>query len=220
MSDVLLTEWEAAAGRHPWELLASASVETGSSVGASNAAIIARRRSHFGTTMGLLAECPTCREWVEFSAPTGLFEPAPGTNREFLWQGWRIEFRLPTVADLVIARSVSDPKTTLIERILVRATLHGESAELTSEAQAAWEAHLDEVDPLAVIEFSLSCDACGHTWSAVFEPAREYARELEVGARRLLSEVDALARAYGWDEKTTLSLSPARRRLYLEMVGA
>jgi predicted Zn-dependent peptidase len=36
---------------------------------------------------------------------------------------------------------------------------------------------LDEVDPLAVIEFSLSCDACSHTWSAVFEPAREYARE-------------------------------------------
>lgn len=220
MSDVLLTEWETTAGRHPWELLASASAGTGDSVGASNAAILARRKTLFGSAMGLLADCPSCREWVEFAAPFGLFDPVPQANGEFLWHDWRIEFRLPTVADLMLARSARDPRGALVERTLVRATLHGEPALLTSDVLAAWEAHLDEIDPLAVIEFSLNCEACGHAWSAFFEPAREYSRELEVAARRLLSEVDALARAYGWDEKTTLGLSPARRRMYLEMVGA
>ncbi len=220
MSDVLLTEWETTAGRHPWERLASAAAAAGGSVGASNAAILARRKAHFGTTMGLLADCPACREWVEFSAPNGIFESVPGANGEFLWNGWRIEYRLPTVTDLMIARSAPDPRAVLVSRALIRATKNDQVADLTPEVMVAWEAHLDEVDPLAVIEFSLKCDACGHAWGAVFEPAREYPRELEVAARRVLSEVDALARAYGWDEKTTLGLSPARRRMYLHMVGA
>jgi len=38
--------------------------------------------------------------------------------------------------------------------------------------------------------------------------------------RRLLVEVHALASAYGWSEQEILSLSDARRRLYLEMVQA
>jgi hypothetical protein len=157
---------------------------------------------------------------VEFSAPPELFEPLVTGVGVFVWEDWRVEYRLPTVADLIIARSAKDPRAALISRTLIRVIHNGQDSELSSEAMTAWEAHLDEIDPLAVIEFSLNCNACGHPWAAVFEPAREYPRELEVSARRVLSEVDALARAYGWDEKTTLGLSPARRKMYLELVGA
>ena len=44
--------------------------------------------------------------------------------------------------------------------------------------------------------------------------------ELEAVARRLAMEVHTLASAYGWSESEILSLSDARRRLYLEMVSA
>jgi hypothetical protein len=43
---------------------------------------------------------------------------------------------------------------------------------------------------------------------------------VEDWASRLLLEVHALASVYGWSERDVLNLSPRRRRLYLDMVGA
>jgi len=42
--------------------------------------------------------------------------------------------------------------------------------------------------------------------------------ELAAEAKRLLREVDALARAYGWREADILALSSQRRHAYLELV--
>ena len=124
------------------------------------------------------------------------------------------------MSDLLGARRAEDPAQFLRDQCLLGSSHLGEAARLTESTQQAWEDHLDQLDPLAVIAFSVSCPECGEEWEPIFEPAREYQRELEVTARGLLSEVDALARAYGWDEQTTLRLSPARRRIYLEMVSA
>ena len=44
-------------------------------------------------------------------------------------------------------------------------------------------------------------------------------REIQSAARRVVLEVDALARAYGWSEAAILGMSSARRNLYLELVG-
>ncbi len=43
---------------------------------------------------------------------------------------------------------------------------------------------------------------------------------MEARAKRLLSEVHALASAYGWSEREILGLSVARREFYLGMVRA
>jgi hypothetical protein len=43
---------------------------------------------------------------------------------------------------------------------------------------------------------------------------------LQLAAERLLLDVDALARAYGWSEAQVLALPPLRRAAYLQMVGA
>ena len=65
-----------------------------------------------------------------------------------------------------------------------------------------------------------SSDLCGHEWDELFDVVSFVWAELEVQACRLLQEVHVLARAYGWREGDVLALSPRRRRLYLEMVGA
>jgi hypothetical protein len=54
---------------------------------------------------------------------------------------------------------------------------------------------------------------------ATLDPAEFLWAAAEAQARRLLLEVDALARAYGWREPDVLALPPARRRAYLELVG-
>jgi hypothetical protein len=41
--------------------------------------------------------------------------------------------------------------------------------------------------------------------------------EIESEARRLLLEVDVLARRYGWSERDILDMSPIRRYQYLEL---
>jgi hypothetical protein len=43
--------------------------------------------------------------------------------------------------------------------------------------------------------------------------------ELRAHARRLLREVDVLARAYGWTEPDVLALDERRRAAYLELAA-
>jgi hypothetical protein len=73
------------------------------------------------------------------------------------------------------------------------------------------------MDPQAEMLLDLSCPTCGHAWQAVFEIVTFLWTEIRVRARRLLREVDALARAYGWAEGDILAMSEARRGLYLQM---
>jgi len=77
---------------------------------------------------------------------------------------------------------------------------------------------MEEADPLADVGFDLGCPDCGHRWSVGFDILAYFWDEIEIEAQRLLGEVHLLASAYGWSEKVILSLSPRRRRTYLEMV--
>jgi hypothetical protein len=43
--------------------------------------------------------------------------------------------------------------------------------------------------------------------------------ELAAQAKRLLREIAALARVFGWSEAEVLSLSATRRQIYLELAG-
>ena len=73
-------------------------------------------------------------------------------------------------------------------------------------------------DPQAEVLLDLTCPACGASWQTVFDIAAYFWAELTAEAKRLLREVDALARAYGWREVDILALSPGRRQAYLELV--
>ena len=74
-------------------------------------------------------------------------------------------------------------------------------------------------DPQADLRLALICPACEHGWSAPLDVSDIVWRELEERARQLVSEIAALAGAFGWDEREILRLTPARRRLYLDAVG-
>jgi hypothetical protein len=65
----------------------------------------------------------------------------------------------------------------------------------------------------------LTCAACGHRWSALFDIVAFFWTELCVRAERLLVEVHTMARAYGWREADILAMSEARRHCYLEFLG-
>jgi hypothetical protein len=88
---------------------------------------------------------------------------------------------------------------------------------MPAAVQTAMAAELAAMDPQAEILLDLVCPACGHTWLGVFEIVTFLWSEIRARARRLLQEVDALARAYGWREADVLRMSETRRGLYLQM---
>ncbi len=79
-------------------------------------------------------------------------------------------------------------------------------------------AQMVECDPLAEMQLALTCPACSHSWQSMFDIAPFLWREISTEAKRLLREVHILAQAYGWREADILSMSAARRQLYIEMV--
>ena len=79
---------------------------------------------------------------------------------------------------------------------------------------------LAAADPVAEIRIALRCPACGNEQDEVLDIATFLWAEVAALAKRLLREVHALASAYGWTEAEALSLSAARRSLYMEMVQA
>ena len=84
---------------------------------------------------------------------------------------------------------------------------------------AAVEAELDRRAGVSAGVAELACPDCGHGWNVELDVAAFAWREIEILAERLLQHVDVLARRYGWSEQEILTLSPARRRFYLELAS-
>jgi hypothetical protein len=135
----------------------------------------------------------------------------------------RLRLRVPNAADLITlaaATRVGDAKRLLLERCLLSSP-GKRSVPVWDDAffKAVNEA-MSQADPQAVVELNLQCPSCASTWPSFLDIASYLWRELEVWAKHTLREVHWLARAYGWSETQILTLSPNRRRLYLEMVNA
>ena len=126
-------------------------------------------------------------------------------------------FRLPTSRDL--ARALAHPDANYAAmRLLESCQVEGD-APGEQDLEAAGE-KMSRADPLAEIRLDLACPACGHEWEETLDLGAFVWSKIETRAKRLLREVHALGSAYGWSEKEILSLSPARRSFYLEMVEA
>ncbi len=76
---------------------------------------------------------------------------------------------------------------------------------------------LSDLDPLAEVLVDLRCELCGERWQALFDIVTFFWNELHARSRRLLQEIDLLARTYGWTEGEVLRMSEQRRGLYVEM---
>ena len=177
----------------------------------------------FGGSAGGNSECPQCGERVEFSLDTRTLadarefaEPA----REIEVNGTSVRFRLPTSRDLAEVATASDQSRSvrrLIDRCVIEPRL---PEELSDDVVEALSQAMAKADPQAEIIISLGCPNCGKHWELIFDVAHFFWNEIAAQAQRLVYEIDALARAYGWTEREILALPVQRRRTYLEMLAA
>lgn len=233
----LLEVWEQGAGRHPIDqallLLRYAHPEESFealcewTVGRRDAHVLDLRRHTIGDRIEAYAECPSCRNGLEFEMSCAVLltsavtTDAAWTRVEHDGRSW--ELRGPNSRDLALAIAAADPDQA--RRIILSRCVRGvpgddERPAWTEANEVALAGRLGELDPLAEVLIELRCEACGAQWQALFDTVTFFWHELQAKSRRLLQEVDLLARTYGWTEGEVLRMSEQRRGLYVEMALA
>ncbi|HWB78714.1 MAG TPA: hypothetical protein VG755_27300, partial [Nannocystaceae bacterium] len=196
------------------------------SVGDRDCAIIGLRRATFGDVAPCFVRCPACTADLELEVDLAALEGgAPERPGELVIErdDFVVRFRLPRALDMIALAAIADHHdavAALLDACVLRAERAGDTIgarRLPDDIRDAIAERIAELDPMAEITFALTCHECGHGWSAPFDICTYLWREIDVEARRLLTEVDALARVYGWSEAEILALSTTRRRAYLEL---
>jgi hypothetical protein len=195
------------------------------SLGHRDLLLLQARQQTFGDRLEAYTECPECEERLEFSLSCARFlidaTRHEITTKTVTIQGADFDLRCPNSRDAAAA-AASENVEVATKALFARCTTAGTGSILNIDSlpepiQADIAAELATMDPQAEMLLDLSCPSCGHAWQAVFEIITFFWTEIRVRARRLLQEVDTLARAYGWVEGDILAMSEARRGLYLQM---
>lgn len=200
------------------------------SLGQCDAMLMDLRARVFGVKVSSLANCPVCGDLMEVtfdlqdvrSRPPG--DPASAVPIEI--DGYTLQARPPCLDDLLWLEQLNpdaDLRSALIARCIIEASHAGQQLKTTGvpEAVATCVSRaLAEADPQADVRLELTCVACGHIWTALFDIVSFFWQELESWVWRMAGDVDALAARYGWGEGEILAMSPDRRALYLEVARA
>jgi hypothetical protein len=233
----LLQSWEEGHGRTPVGravALVAAAMDAPAAeaarlpLGDRDARLMLLREWTFGEEMSGVINCPSCDEYAELTVRLPELRARVATVPDALIINageCEICFRLPDSLDLDMAARCPDlpsARSLLVERCLLSAAASGRAipaADLPAAAILAVAAAIEEADPLADVRLLMTCTSCGHTWSEAFDIAEFFWCELEIWAHRVLRDVHMLASTYHWSEADILALSPARRRIYLDLAG-
>jgi len=223
----ILRLWERAVGRSRWHrdeaLLGEARASR--ALGDRNRALLAIRNALFGSSWPLRSDCPACGAQCEFPVDGAALarslndRPPADPAARFDWHGRPIAARLPDADDLrhiACHDDIDGAARALLARCLPADV---ELAQLDDDDLAALAVWLEGLDPAALICFSLTCPDCGKAWPAPFDVADALWAEVQRAAELSLTDIDALARAYGWSEDQVFALSPIRRAAYRQLVA-
>jgi hypothetical protein len=195
-----------------------------SAIGERAADLLLLRRKLFGERLQVLIECSACAEAMEFDLDVDRLSERPSEYElQVCADGYLVEFRLPTVADLEVAAAgttAEERRLRLLSRCTLSAVHDGEQVgceALPERVQRRMAELAEQADPAADLTLSVSCPQCGHTTPSALDIASYLWAELDSWARDVLLDVHLLASAYGWTEPSILALSPLRRRYYLEL---
>jgi hypothetical protein len=197
-------------------------------LGRQHSRLLRLRAAAFGSDLEATAGCPRCAEAAEFHldaielATVGDEGPVAPLKSDGYW----VEWRLPAPADLAAAADAAargdDPERELLRRCVLSAAGPDGSVvsadRLPPPVRAELARSMSNADPLAEVLVDVTCPACGANFQSDLDVAAFVWTEVEARARRVLLDVDILARAYGWTEGDVLALSEARRAAYLRLV--
>ncbi len=193
-------------------------------LGRHHARLLRLRAQAFGNDLDSTAPCPQCGDAVEFTLDAAAIAAGAAVRDPTLLEldGYSVAWRSPGAEDVVAAADAADVEEELVRRCVLSARDPGgaavDPAHLPAPVRAALAGAMEAADPLAEVLVDVVCPGCAAAFQCdVDVPAFVWA-EVEARAKRLLLDVDVLARAYGWTESEVLALSDARRAAYLRIV--
>ncbi len=214
------------------------------SLGDLQTLLLHARRLTFGGQIDCVLPCPECGERMDFRLQIDFLLPLrdagapPRYFEEIVEAGgkrFRVRFRLPCGADLEDAlrppqRMPSEAVEVVLARCVEWVRLEGElenGSMLAAIPIEEWPAGLAsqisermaELDPQAETTLQLACPACHHPFKTCFDIGDYFFRELRAREHRRYQEVHQLALAYHWSETEILSMSPRKRRMYLDLLA-
>jgi hypothetical protein len=221
-ADTVVRAWERVQDSAEWQrpaallaALSSVPVADAMALGVAHrdAALLAWHAALFGPRWRAYAQCPACEAVLEYDIPVDrdALTPPPD-HMEVDVDGTRWLARWPDSRDLADAVACHDRDAA--RALLATRLVAGDAppTDLAPVLAALAAAHR------ACWTMTLSCCDCARAWEVVFDAGEFLWREVRAAARRILREVDVLARVYHWSEADILALSDTRRRAYLEMV--
>jgi len=218
----MLEVWDTAAAMSPTRralaVLLAATPEAGPeelaalSIGARDARLLSLREWFFGPRVVGRAVCPVCEEHLVCAFDVDDVRVAPLESG-----GNPVRYRLPDSTDLEAIASAADEATALGQ--LLERCVSDQTVAQTALQRATLTDEMARHDPQACVELSVTCHACRHPWSVVFDIASFFWTEIHAWAQRTLRDVHTLASAYGWSEQDILGLSNPRRQAYLELIA-
>lgn len=234
----ILDLWEEGHVSLPFEravsLLAAAAPDTEReklellSIGRRDARLLDLREWAFGSSLEMAASCPVCGQALEMVIPIRALRTPPASEEargRIAIEEYAASFRPPNSRDLAACDGL-DPeegRRALLNGCILEATRAGQAIsthELPEELLSAVEESIAAIDPQADLLLDFACPDCHERWSEAFDIVSFFWTEIDAWARRLLLEVNVLARAFGWSEKDILGMSAARRQIYFAMAQA
>ena len=198
------------------------------SIGRRDARLLELREWAFGSSLEMTASCPVCGQALEMVIPIGTLRTPPAVEEpesRIAMEEYAADFRPPNTRDLAVCDGL-DPeegRRALLNGCILEATRAGEmisAHELPNELLTAVEDRIAAIDPQADVLLDFACPDCHERWSEAFDIVSFFWAEIDAWARRLLLEVNVLARAFGWSEDDILRMSAARRQIYFAMAQA
>jgi hypothetical protein len=219
------------------------------SIGRRDANLLQLREWAFGSELAILAACPSCRQTLELTIPVSAlrvsldpkFDPtmdptgAPTSESTIDLEGslmlqdmlldYEVRYRSPNTEDIqgCAGLEFAAGQRKLLACCVTDARCQGRSVsaeELPEDVARKVVEQIAAIDPQADTRLDLTCPECHGSWKEVFDIVSFFWAEIDTWARRVLREVNILARAYGWRESDILALTPVRRQIYLSMVQA
>lgn len=202
---------------------------SGLSIGERDARLIIIRERMFGYMLRNIAECPVCSEIIEWETDIRDIKlQSPDeirTVNEYILKesGYTIQFRLPDSMDVfeVINMDESHKKSEeLLKRLIICSKFKNRTcnfSDLPEKVLKVLDQRIEKENPQAEILMNVQCMSCNHNWELQFDILSYLWSEISNWARRILNDICSLAREYGWSEHDILSMTPARRKIYLDL---
>jgi hypothetical protein len=184
------------------------------------------RELTFGPMLEAVASCPCCAASMEFAMPVGsvvadLERRGTAHSIEWVEDGRRLRLRAATTLDLLASLGVA--AIDAAEEVVLTRCLSVDDASEDAAASTRLPSvreRFDQLHAATELRCALVCPHCAHDSTLDLDVPRFLWLEVRHAARRLLEDIHALARHYGWGERDIANMSPRRRAAYLELLAS